>query len=211
MPLPGDALLAAMAGGGPIGVQDLKRGWRRSCLLPIAGRGRWGWALLALMLASPQGGCGYRVAGRANASPATMQTIAVPAFENRTSTYRIEQRLTSAVVHELLVNTRNRVVSNPDDADAILRGVVLRIGGGAVVFDQATGRATTILVTVTMQARLEDRASGGVLYRNDNFVFREPYEISTDLPSFFEESGPAMDRVSRDFARRLVAEMRESF
>jgi len=50
-----------------------------------------------------------------------------------------------------------------------------------------------------------------VLYRNDNFVFREPYEISTDVPSFFEESGPAMDRVARDFARRLVAEMRESF
>ena len=62
-----------------------------------------------------------------------------------------------------------------------------------------------------MQARLEDRRTGNVLYRNDNFVFREPYEISTDVPTFFEESGPAMDRVSRDFARRLVAEMRESY
>ena len=164
-----------------------------------------------LMLAAALGGCGYRVAGRANTLPATVRTIAVPAFENQTSTFRLEQRLTSAVVHELLVSTRYRVVSNPDDAEAVLRGVVLRIAGGAVVFDQETGRATTILVTVRMQARLEDRASGGVLYRNDNFVFREPYEISTDVPSFFEESGPAMDRVSRDFARRLVAEMRESF
>ena len=80
-----------------------------------------------------------------------------------------------------------------------------------MVFDQSTGRATTILVTVTMQARLEDRRTGNILYRNDNFVFREPYEISTDVPSFFEESGPAMDRVSRDFARRLVAEMRENY
>jgi hypothetical protein len=42
-------------------------------------------------------------------------------------------------------------------------------------------------------------------------VFRDPYEISTDVPSFFEESGPAMDRVARDFASRLVAEMRESY
>jgi hypothetical protein len=84
-------------------------------------------------------------------------------------------------------------------------------GGGAVVFDPSTGRATTVLVTVTMEAHLEDRKTGKILYRNDNFVFREPYEISTDIPSFFEESGPAMDRVSRDFARRLVAEMRESY
>jgi hypothetical protein len=92
-----------------------------------------------------------------------------------------------------------------------LYGVVTGIGGGAVIFDQTTGRATTILVTVTMRARLVDRRTGKELYRNDNFVMREPYEISEDIPSFFEESGPAMDRVSRDFARRLVAEMRESY
>jgi hypothetical protein len=135
----------------------------------------------------------------------------VPAFENRTSTYRIEERLTSAVVRELLVSTPYRVVPNTADADAVFRGTVLNISGGAVVFDQATGRATTILVSVTMQGRLEDRVTGNVLYRNDNFLFREPYEISTDVPSFFEESGPAMDRLASDFAKRLVAEMRETF
>jgi hypothetical protein len=156
-------------------------------------------------------GCGYRVAGHVNTLPQEIQTIAVPAFQNRTSTYRIEQRLTAAVIHELLVDTRYKVVSSPADGDAVLYGAVKTAGGGAVVFDPSTGRATTVLVTVTMEARLEDRKTGKVLYRNDNFVFREPYEISTDIPSFFEESGPAMDRVSRDFARRLVAEMRESY
>ena len=164
--------------------------------------------LAALMVTAA--GCGYRVAGRANTLPPTVKTIAVPAFENRTTTYRLEQRLTDAVVHELLVDTRYHVVSDAADGDAVLHGVVTGIGGSVVVFDQSTGRATTILMTVTMQARLEDRG-GKVLYRNDNFVFREPYEISTDVPTFFQESGPAMDRVSRDFARRLVAEMRESY
>ena len=162
------------------------------------------------MLAAANG-CGYRVAGRANTLPPNVKTIAVPAFANQTPTYRIEQRLTGAVVHELVADTRYHVVSNPVDGDAVLYGVVTGVNGGAVVFDQKTGRATTILVTVRMQARLEDRRSGKVLYRDDNFVFREPYEISTDIPSFFEESGPAMDRVSRDFARRLVAEMRENY
>jgi hypothetical protein len=169
------------------------------------------WAALLMLCAAPGVGCGYRVAGRANTLPATVRTIAVPAFENRSTTYRMGERLTNAVVHELLVNARYRVVSNPADGDAVLSGVVTGVGGGVVVFDQSTGRATTVLVTVTMQARLEDRRTGSVLYRNDNFVFREPYEISTDVPSFFEESGPAMDRVARDFASRLVAEMRESY
>jgi outer membrane lipopolysaccharide assembly protein LptE/RlpB len=183
---------------------------RRKYSFPDGGRAGRALALLALMAAALSG-CGYRIAGRANTLPPTVKTIAVPAFENRTSTYRIEQRLTSAVVHELLVGTRYRVVSRAADGDAVLYGVVTGIGSGAVVFDQSTGRATTVLVTVTMQARLEDRRTGNVLYRNDRFIFREPYEISTDIPSFFEESGPAMDRVSRDFAKRLVAEMRESF
>jgi hypothetical protein len=166
---------------------------------------------LAVLMMAAASGCGYRVAGRANTLPPTVATIAVPAFENRTSTYRIEQRLTGAVIHELLTETRYRVVSNAADGDAVLVGAVTGINGVVVVFDQSTGRATTVLVTVIMQARLQDRRTGNILYRNDNFVFREPYEISTDVPSFFDESGPAMDRVSRDFARRLVAEMRESY
>jgi outer membrane lipopolysaccharide assembly protein LptE/RlpB len=167
--------------------------------------------LLAMTVFGLLSGCGYRVAGHVNTLPQEIKTIAVPAFQNRTSTYRIEQRLTAAVIHEMLVDTRYKVVSSPEDGDAVLYAAVKGAGGGAVVFDPSTGRATTVLVTVTMEARLEDRKTGKVLYRNDNFVFREPYEISTDIPSFFEESGPAMDRVSRDFARRLVAEMRESY
>jgi outer membrane lipopolysaccharide assembly protein LptE/RlpB len=156
-------------------------------------------------------GCGYHVAGASNHLPASIHTIAVPAFENRTTTYRIEQRLTDAVVHELLARTNYRVVANPAAGDAVLHGSVLTITGAPVIFDNATGRATTVLVTVTMAVRLEDRATGNVLYRNDSVVFREAYEISTDVPSFFEEEGPALDRLSRDFAMRVVAEMLENF
>jgi hypothetical protein len=80
-----------------------------------------------------------------------------------------------------------------------------------VIFDPITGAATAILVTVTIAVRLEDRATGNVLYRNDNVLFREPYEISTDIPSFFEEEGPALDRMARDFASRVVATILENF
>jgi outer membrane lipopolysaccharide assembly protein LptE/RlpB len=156
-------------------------------------------------------GCGYHVAGRANLLPATIKTIAVPAFTNRTANYRIEERLTNAVVHEFLARTTYHVVPQPDAADAVLRGEVDTIGNSAEVFDPVTGRATTVLVTVTMKVRLEDRATGNVLYHNDNFVFREPYEISTDIPSFFEEESPALDRLSRDFAQRLVSDVLEQF
>ncbi len=159
----------------------------------------------------PLSGCGYHVVGRSNLLPPTIKTIAVPAFQNRTANYRIEERLTDAVVHEFLARTSYHIVPQPDAADAVLRGEVDTIANSAEVFDPVNGSATTILVTVTMKVRLEDRATGNVLYHNDNFVFREPYEISTDIPSFFEEESPALDRLSRDFAQRLVADVLEQF
>jgi hypothetical protein len=42
-------------------------------------------------------------------------------------------------------------------------------------------------------------------------VFRNEYEISTDLKSFFEEQDPALDRLAQDFAARLVAAVRENY
>ncbi len=157
------------------------------------------------------GGCGYHVVGSSNRLPATLHTIAVPAFQNRTTTYRIEQRFTDAVVHELLARTKYRVVAKPSSGDAVLYGTILTLTGSPVIFDNVTGRASTVLVTVTIAVRLEDGKTGNVLYRNDNVVFREPYEISTDVASFFEEEGPALDRMSRDFAARVVADLLEGF
>ena len=156
-------------------------------------------------------GCGYHIAGHANSLPPTIKTIAVPPFDNHTAEYRVEDRLTNAVVHEFLARTSYHIVANPEAADAVLRGEVDMVGNNPEVFDPASGRATTILVTVTMKVRLEDRETGNVLYRNDNFVFREPYEISTDVKSFFEEESPALDRLSRDFAARVVADVLEQF
>jgi len=177
-------------------------------------------AFSALFLA----GCGYRVVGRANTLPAGIRTIAVPAFQNQTTTYRIEQRLTQAVVREFLTRTKYRIVADPEAADATVRGQIAGLDAGAVVFDPATGRATAVLVTIRLSVRLEDR-NGKVLYRSDNFVFRQPYELSAtgnpalvntpagaaDLASFFQEEGPTLDRMASDFAARLVSDILENF
>jgi TolB-like protein len=156
-------------------------------------------------------GCGYHVAGRGTRLPQGLKTIAVLPFENRTTRHRIEQRLTDAVIHEFLARTKYRIVHSESGADAVLKGEVSSIESSAVLFDANTGRATTLLVTVRMQVRLTDRASGQVLYENKDFLFREEYEISTDVASFFEEQEPALGRLSREFAAALVSAILENF
>jgi outer membrane lipopolysaccharide assembly protein LptE/RlpB len=162
-------------------------------------------------------GCGYHVAGRSDSLPKSIHTIAVPALENKTNSYRIEQRLTTATVHEFLAKTSYRVVADPADGEAVLRGKVLSLEAVPLLFDTATGRATTMLVTLKCEVTFEERATGKILYHTDDFVFRNQYEISTDannpnsLKNFFEEQDPALDRMAKDFAARLVAAVVENY
>jgi outer membrane lipopolysaccharide assembly protein LptE/RlpB len=168
---------------------------------------------VAVAVAACNVGCGYHVAGRNDALPKSIHTIAVPALENKTTSYRLEQKLTAATVHEFLAKTQYRVVSDPANGDAVLRGKVVSLEAVPLLFDTASGRATTMLVTVKCEVTLEERESGKILYHTDNFVFRNQYEIAqaTDARNFFEEQDPALDRLAQDFATRLVAAVTENY
>jgi hypothetical protein len=155
--------------------------------------------------------CGYHVAGRTSALPPEIHVIAVPALENATTSYRIEQRLTAATVHEFLSRTPYKVVSNPSGGDAVLKGKVVSLEAVPLLFDTTTGRATTMLVTMKCDVTLTETSNDKILYHTDNFVFRSEYEISTDVTSFFSEQDPALDRVAKDFAQRLVAAVVENY
>lgn len=169
-------------------------------------------ALLALsvfnMLST---GCGYHTAGHVVQLPENVKTISIPAFKNETTTYRIEQMLTSSVVREFTTRTRYRILNDAsEDADATLSGTVLSTTASPLTYDSNTGRAASVLVVVSVRVALTDR-SGKVLYQNPAYVFREQYELSQDLASFFEEDSPAFRRLSQDFARTLVSNILEGF
>ena len=157
--------------------------------------------------------CGYHVAGRSDSLPKSIHVIAVPALENKTTSYRIEQKLTAATVHEFLAKTQYKVTSNPASGDAVLRGTVMSVETIPLLFDTATGRATTMLVTVKCEITLTETTTQKVLYQTDNFLFRNEYEISTstNVKGFFEEQDPALDRLAQDFATKLVAAVIENY
>jgi outer membrane lipopolysaccharide assembly protein LptE/RlpB len=171
---------------------------------------RWftGWAVLVCICFT---GCGYHTAGHAVQLPDNVRTIAIPAFVNDTQTYKIEQMLTAAVVRELVTRTHYHVLNVADQAaDATLRGTVLSSSASPLTYDSQTGRAASVLVIVGMRVSLTDK-QGKVLYQNPSYVFREQYQVSRELSSFFEEDSPAMQRLSREFARTLVSNILEGF
>lgn len=172
----------------------------RSCLAAVV--------LAAISLTTS---CGYHVMGRASHLPADVKVLAVPMFVNQTQSYRIEQVLTQDVVRELLARTNYRVVTGDSQSpDATLTGTVLSAQANPLTYDAQSGRISSAMVTVTMKVSLVDR-SGRVLFENQNYSFRQQYQVSREVTSFFEEGTPALQRLSQDFARTLVSDMLEGF
>jgi hypothetical protein len=167
-------------------------------------------SLLVLTLAVPS--CGYHVAGQADLVPKTIHTIAIPAFSNVTTRYKLTDRLSQAIGHEFIARTHYQVVNDPGQADAVLRGTVLNYVAYPILFDQVTGRASGLQVNVTMQVNLAERATGKVIFSRPNFEMHQRYEISvTSSKAYFEESDEALNRLSRDVARDLVSSILENF
>ena len=176
---------------------------RPTSLLPIA-------ASVALVLFGVTG-CGYHTLGAATHLPAGAHTIAVPVFATRTDSNGTEQAMTEAVVREFTARTRFRVMTREGaDADAVLHGTILKQTVLPLTYNAATQQSSSFMITIVASVTLNAR-DGRVLYQNKNYVFREQYQATTDLPTFIQEDPAAIQRLSREFAKQLVADVLEGY
>jgi hypothetical protein len=166
-----------------------------------------GISLLALTLLS----CGYHVGGKADLVPKSVETIAIPPFGTVTTKYRLVDILPQQISREFISRTRFKIENNPALADAILKGTVNNVVVYPVVSDPTTGKATSIRVVVFLNVVLTERTTGKVLFSHLSWSIHEDYEDAVDPHQFFDESGAAYDRLSRDVARDLVSAIAENF
>ncbi|HEY2471087.1 MAG TPA: LptE family protein [Terracidiphilus sp.] len=154
-------------------------------------------------------GCGYHTVGAATHLPPKAHTLAVPMFATRTEAYHTEAALTDAVIREFASRSRMRVTpANSGDADVVLHGTILNELVAPLTYNTTTQQSSSFQITLVVSVTLKDR-EGKVLYENKNYIFRGQYQSTTDLPTFLDESPAAVDRMSRDFARALVADVLE--
>ena len=163
---------------------------------------------LAILLAALSG-CGYHVSGHGDMLPKTIHTIAIPAFGNLTSRYKLARTLPTDIGRELVSRTGYKIAADPNQADAVLTGTVHNFVAYPTI--SANGRSTTVEAVVTLNLTLTNRATGEVLYTRAGAEFRERYEISIDPKAYFDESGTAMERLSKSVARSVVSGMLEKF
>ena len=146
-------------------------------------------------------GCGYRIAGR-QLNNGRGLTIAVPTFNNRTTAYRIEQRLTEAVRRELIRRTQFTVHPR-ETGDVVVTGEIASINLTPIILNQQ-GRGSSFSVIVDVKISVVDTRTGTILVQ-DNHTAREVFELAQNAPEYVPEDTFAMDRLAQRFASSLVA------
>ena len=153
----------------------------------------------------------YKPAGRGDGLPKHIKTLAIPPFQNPSLRYKVEQRFTSAMMDEALRRARSlNVVSTPEGADAVMLGTIKNFIFRPVLLDDL-GRARVFEIAVIAGVTVRDQTKNKIIFENQNYVFRGEYEISGDPKTFFNEEGPATDRLARDFAKSVISTILEGF
>lgn len=165
--------------------------------------------LVAITLSLMLDVCGYKRAGKGDSLPSHIKTLAVPIFQNSSLKYRVEQRFTRAVIDEILRRARAlNVTTDPDGADAVLRGDIRSFrAAGAILDDQ--GRIRVWEVSIVISVTVRDLKTRKLIYENPRLAFEGEYELSDDPQSFFNEENPAVERIAKQFARSIVSTILE--
>ena len=182
----------------PVRERDLPRGSVRGL------HGKW-WmpsALCAALLACVS--CGYRVHSSVGTLPSGIQSLGIPTFKNLSSQFKVEQRITSAVLKEFSIRTRAPVSSDASGPDAVLLGEIRAVSSTPVTFASNTF-GSAFLITVQLSVKLVRTKDTTVLWEDANFLYRERYVLNSKVTDFFAEDNPALDRLARDFATSLVS------
>jgi outer membrane lipopolysaccharide assembly protein LptE/RlpB len=157
-------------------------------------------------------GCGYHLVGTTSFLPPELDLLWVAQFQNTTDRADVEQRVTEAVVAELVRRGRFELVEDLEEAELHLRGTIQSVRVGPVTFDDQ-GRATEYQMTLTAEVKLLDSTGEKpvVVWEDRAFSRRTSYAVDATAVDYFDRQTEALDEVSRDFARALVSAMLEGF
>ena len=164
-----------------------------------------------LLISAALAGCGYALVGKGSNIPDDVRSVYLQPLQNRTPRQQVEQELTQAIAQELVTRQRFAVVGNAAEATAEITGAVTGFGVTPVTFDN-TGRATEYEISITAQIAFKRTGTEGkVLWKSDNYTFRENYPVEATQAAYIDLENGAIQKASKRFAETLVTSLLEGF
>jgi hypothetical protein len=162
--------------------------------------------------------CGYTLAGRGTSLPASIKTVGIPMFTNRTTVFNLETTLTTRVRAEFIGRSKYTIVPQATGADGVLTGEITSV---AIVPSAFNAQQLASRYAITMTARVERRNTKDdmVIWENPALVFRQEFDATgnqssagaIDPTTFFGQDTNALERLSGEFARSIVSAILEAF
>ena len=161
-------------------------------------------------------GCGYALAGKQNTLPADVRRIAVPPFQNHSTTPDIDRVLTEAVRTELRSHRNLTVQDDEAGADAVLTCIIVQANSDPVAFTTDTHQGSRYHISILASAELKRTKDGSVLFTSASMRQADDYDLAsgaslTSLASLYAQDQNAFDRLSKAFARSLVQSVLSNF
>lgn len=171
-------------------------------------------ALVAFSLGSSA--CGYALAGRGSAWPATIKRVGIPDCLNQSGYPDVDRIMTDAIRVEFSGRGKFTIVPEATGVDAL---VTCTITGFNVSPNDVNQQHQAVSFTIRVSANIEAHDltnANKVLWQNPAASGQEPFtltnsQLATDATAAARNDTDAMDRLARDFARNVVSSMLEAF
>lgn len=162
--------------------------------------------------------CGYTLAGRGSTLPASIKTIGIPLFTNRTTVFNLESTVTQKVRAEFAGRSKYQIEPEANGVDGLLTGEITAV---SIVPASINVNQIASQYSITMVARVElrDTKTDMVIWDNPGLAFTQQYNATgaqsaqgaVDPTAFFGQDTNALDRLSTDFAKTVVSAILEAF
>ncbi|MFH1941291.1 MAG: LptE family protein [bacterium] len=144
-------------------------------------------------------GCGIYSFSGSNV-PGHIKNVAVPLFEDKTAEFGIDRQMTDALI-DAITQDNTLKISGVQNADAVLKGEILRVEDRAGQYDNAE-KASDFRITLTIKMTFEDTKKRKILWEETWSQWG-----SYDNTGLSREDGikQAVDKLSRDILNKTVS------
>jgi hypothetical protein len=169
---------------------------------------RSSFSVIIILIAVLCGACGYRFAQQ-EGFPGGTRRLFVNVFQNPTQETGVENIVTAALLSELTLRKTDELVSNMDNADVVLSGVVEEVTIGTIA-TKTKDAASERRVAVTINVKLT-KQEGGVIWSANRFSDNEAYQVAGNPEQTDQNRRDAIRLLSRRIAEKVVNRLSDNF
>ena len=155
-------------------------------------------------------GCGYSFAPRGESIDNHIQKVYVESFENKTAQAQIENYVRTAFINRFIQNSRFKIASNAESADATVKGKILNLYTSPLSHLKSY-LAAEERATIVMEVVFEDNSNGKVIWRSKNITDSVEYALNEDINLLPAAKKQALMKLANDMAEKTFNLMMSEF